>query len=356
MAGTLEDYKKQTYATADAQLNAAVKEKKKQDAATLEAATKVVDDSVAAQKKPYETKLAEAPGEYQAVFDRNALNEELGRQAVELRLANMGLTDSGLGASSQAALTTQRMNADAGARRSMQEYVHGLENAITAVEAEGTAKKTKLKLDADAAFNKWYNSTAAAVYKQADQDAATLYKQAEAARKAALKSTGQTAQNKTVTAPTSTQPPASGTVGTSPQPTDVNTAYQAVKAAVQPALDEVTTWNAAAGGIFNATFWSKPQGDGENVYEDIVEEQMEDRAAFQALSTDQQLIAIALAVGRSVAETWPKEKDNADNGTRIRAAMSKAQQKYGLSDRDYEDLCSFATDVYKLRFGNGGAA
>ena len=35
MAGTLEDYKKQTYATADAQLNAAVKEKKKQSQSSV---------------------------------------------------------------------------------------------------------------------------------------------------------------------------------------------------------------------------------------------------------------------------------------------------------------------------------
>lgn len=351
MAGTLEDYKKITYAAAGQQLDQAAKEKKAADAQALTDAQKVVDEQVATQKAPYETKLEEAPGEYQAQFDRNALSEELGRQAVELKLSDMGLTDSGLNVSSQAALSAQRMNADASTRRSMQEYVHGLEDAIRELDTQGEAKKTQLKLDSDAAFDSWYSSASSSVYKQADKDAQTLF---QAAQKAATvtqtpekQTPPETPEKQTPPETPEKQTPAVTPSGSSNEKTAQEIAYEALRQTVEPVLEKVSEWDASVGGIFNTTFWTGPKGDGENVYEDVVEEQLLEVKAFDELSWEQQMTAIAIAIGRSVAKTWPADDDDADNRTRIAAALTAAKEAHGWTEAEYTRMRTYCNMAYK---------
>ncbi len=386
---TYEEYQKTQRAAADTQIAAAAAEKKAADADALAGEEKRIDSQTESRREPYEEKLARAPGEYQTLFDRHALDEELERQAVEVRMANMGLTDSGLAASSQAAASTRRRRANADARQSLQAYVDELQTAIRQVEAEGEAKKAELRLKSDKAYDTWYAKTKEKAYTQADKTAKTLYKAAQdAARKTtAPKGTatqGTTTQG-TVTPGATTEDAGAaapklpallkgvfdgiqagaqavirgdGVVPTDPQSTD-SAAEQAKKEAdeaarqeaasrkaVEAVVEQVGQLDASAGGIFNTTYWAGPEGDGENVYEDIVEEQLQRVVDFSRLSKAEKANAVAIAIGKSVATTWPEFGQNRSNMVRIETALNCGKKAYGWSDKEWQELRAVAKTAY----------
>lgn len=133
----------------------------------LKGQNEIIESALDNSTKKVQQQIDAAPGEYQRLFDRNALSEEVGRHAAEVKMANMGMSDSGLNRSTQAALSAQRMNADAAARKSMREYVNELENQITDMTVEAENQKKQIGLDAnykdqqdfqswDAADDTWY--------------------------------------------------------------------------------------------------------------------------------------------------------------------------------------------------------
>lgn len=97
--------------------------------------------------------LAATERQYRELFDRNAVEQAVRQKQLQEVLANMGLTDSGLGRSAQTALTLRRAAADADARLGQQHAIdellrQGSEQAAQAVSERDKAL-AQLQSEAD---------------------------------------------------------------------------------------------------------------------------------------------------------------------------------------------------------------
>ena len=105
----------------------------------------------------YEQDIAKVPQQYAAGFNANAVQERINAKNVAERMANMGMTDSGLNRTQQTALTLQRGNADARLREQQQNAIDELTRALTEYKAQQSANKLQ---------------NAGNIYQQADVDTA----------------------------------------------------------------------------------------------------------------------------------------------------------------------------------------
>lgn len=105
----------------------------------------------------YEQDIAKVPQQYAAGFNANAVQERINAKNVAERMANMGMTDSGLNRTQQTALTLQRGNADAGLREQQQNAIDELTRALNEYRAQQSANKLQ---------------NAGNIYQQADVDTA----------------------------------------------------------------------------------------------------------------------------------------------------------------------------------------
>ncbi len=371
-------------ALADEQLKQAAQQRRQDDTAVLNTAKQTVDKQVQEVTAGYRQQQQQATDDTWAMLERNALDEALNRQAVDQRMANLGLTNSGLAVSSQEAVTVRRNYRDQQEKRQLSEYVAKLEEAISQAQAEGEAKKDALQQTSDAKFNDWYTSLEQKAYNNADKTAAQLYEddlkaqeaiekakaaaakaqaeaaakaqaeaakaqaqvakaQAEAAKKAATKQTDSSTKKNT----TANTTPTAQTTAPTPEPSGSSGTNTTQYAAIDRALDSVSNWDASSGGIFNKTFWSGPDGDGQNVYEDIVEEQLFSSQAYKNLSTADKHNAVAIAIGKSVATTWPGKGDATKNITRLRSALLAAQKKLNWSAQTLTQMQQIAAEAYR---------
>lgn len=105
----------------------------------------------------YEQDIAKVPQQYAAGFNANAVQERINAKNVAERMANMGMTDSGLNRTQQTALTLQRGNADARLREQQQNAIDELTRALNEYKAQQSANKLQ---------------NAGNIYQQADVDTA----------------------------------------------------------------------------------------------------------------------------------------------------------------------------------------
>lgn len=105
----------------------------------------------------YEQDIAKVPQQYAAGFNANAVQERINAKNVAERMANMGMTDSGLNRTQQTALTLQRGNADARLREQQQNAIDELTRALNEYKAQQSANKLQ---------------NAGSIYQQADVDTA----------------------------------------------------------------------------------------------------------------------------------------------------------------------------------------
>lgn len=105
----------------------------------------------------YEKDIAKVPQQYAAGFNANAVQERINAKNVAERMANMGMTDSGLNRTQQTALTLQRGNADARLREQQQNAIDELTRALNEYKAQQSANKLQ---------------NAGNIYQQADVDTA----------------------------------------------------------------------------------------------------------------------------------------------------------------------------------------
>lgn len=128
-----------------------------------------VDTSVAAVKAQGEKDIESTNASYEDVFRKNNLNQIINEEQTKERMANLGLTDSGLNRSQQTAIQLQRSNADAATIRNRQAAVDeirkGIAEYVTAAEAQ------KAEIDSTVRSN-WMQ--------KADANAVALYNQQEA--------------------------------------------------------------------------------------------------------------------------------------------------------------------------------
>lgn len=348
---TIADFEKEfldkanagTYATYQQMLKDDEKTKADKQASTQKYITgqgEIIDRATDNSVKKVQEQIDAAPGEYQNLFDRNALSEMVGRHAAEVKMANMGMSDSGLNRSTQAALSARRMNADADARKSMREYVNGLETAITDITVAGESQKQQIALDANKSMDDWFTQLdaqtrsyltsgldanrqnsytyGADMWNAQQENAATVEAakiKAAADTEAAKAQAAKDANNLLIDLMDKggmTYEEASAAVfGGSAQTAEAQHDAQIAKAvgAITEEEYNIAGWN---------TFWSTPAGDGEEVYKQIVRDKLQKTPEYASLTAAGRLEATAEAIGKAVAMTW---EPDGDNGNRIDYAL-----------------------------------
>ncbi len=357
-----------TYATHQQMLKDNEKTKADKQASTQKYITgqgEIIDRATANSVKKVQEQIDAAPGEYQNLFDRNALSEMVGRHAAEVKMANMGMSDSGLNRSTQAALSARRMNADADARKSMREYVNGLETAITDITVAGESQKQQIALDANKSMDDWFTQLdaqtrsyltsgldanrqnsytyGADMWNAQQENIATVEAakiKAAADTEAAKAQSAKDANNLLIDLMDKggmTYEEASAAVfGT---PTQSETTQ--LDAGVKRALTSITQWDVSFGGFFADSFWSAYDGDdGPEIFENIIEEQLRKSESYKHLTPDQQKIAEALAIGRSASITW------GDTGYKDEVRIKKALEAAGYKDDTLAILFDVAIKAY----------
>ncbi len=366
---TLQQIEKEELAKQMKPVNQAVATAEKANADYLTKYNATVDDQVATVTDRYQQDIDGADGKYQEQFDANAIAELVNQKKVEERMANMGLTDSGLNRTQQTALSVQRGNADAATRRSKLEYVQKLEIVINEAVAEGAAKKANKENELNASFAEWKNDLTLKAQQNAAESAQKLYNTQEATLDANYLAQ-LAAEQKKVTTRTGSNAQAQGAGGggngstsTTAQKNPYEIAYaegegfgytnneSAVyakngggvaghQAVAETAMQEAEDWVKRAkldmdiAGI--GTFFGNQNSDGKKVAQRI-EEQLKG-TNFQSLSKSVKSAILAFAVAEMVSTTWDKERDRKDNEARI----TKACQELGADKLVALALCGYS--------------
>lgn len=112
-------------------------------------ASAVVDASTSNAVGKVNTQITELPTYYQSAYDANAIQQKINERKVEERMANLGLTDSGLNRTQQTALAVSKMNKDAAITQQKNAAVSSLKQQIADLEASGELEKMKIKTEAE---------------------------------------------------------------------------------------------------------------------------------------------------------------------------------------------------------------
>ena len=136
-----DDYEKKQLDKAKGQQSQYANERNQVSQNTYNQIANAIDTSTNAVKEGYQKKIDRLPQEYRSLYDANAVQEAVGRRQLEERMANMGITDSGLNRTQQTALTVQRGNADAIVRAQQQKAADELTQALNEVLANAAAQK-----------------------------------------------------------------------------------------------------------------------------------------------------------------------------------------------------------------------
>lgn len=188
MAKTAQQYTDEYYNSGKKVIDTQLQQRQQTDQQTISDIDAALTKSAQAAADKYQKQIDAAPGEAHASFAKNELQEALGRQRAELKMANMGLTDSGLSDTSQAALSVQKANANANTRRDMQNLVSGLETAISDVWTKKESELAEKTMSINKTTDDWYTATMAQLATDAQTAGANAYaadQQAAAAVEAA---------------------------------------------------------------------------------------------------------------------------------------------------------------------------
>ncbi len=156
---------------------------------TLTGTLNLIDQNTQSSIKPLEQKKEALPQQYQSYFDTNALQNLVNQRQLEERMANLGLTNSGLNRTQETALAVQKSNTAAAYNQKKQAAILSLDNQINELIASGNLKKQEATLKSKSALQSQlysledtYNTNRqnyASSMEQADKQAAA---QVEAAR------------------------------------------------------------------------------------------------------------------------------------------------------------------------------
>ena len=126
-----------------------------------------IDKAAAASTGRYQTQIDNAPRESRVQFDQNAVRDAVAKKQVQERLANMGVTDSGLNSSMQTAMAIQKQRADNTVRSEERAKIQAAQDAINQIMAESDSKKAEQGIAIDRATADWYNQLMAQLPTQA---------------------------------------------------------------------------------------------------------------------------------------------------------------------------------------------
>lgn len=121
---------------------------------------KIYDDTVtainnqnaatkSAAKATAEKQIADANARYRRQYDANAIQEVLDRNTLDERMANMGLSNSGLNATQQTAIALARGNRDASTTANRNQFIADTELALQDVYNQSDAAAAESKLAAN---------------------------------------------------------------------------------------------------------------------------------------------------------------------------------------------------------------
>lgn len=327
-----------------------------------------IDQATKTATAQYEQRLEALPGESRALYDKNALNEAVGRMKVRETLANMGLTDSGLSSSMATALTVQKGRADHEVSVNEQKQRQALMSAIDQIVAQGETQKADKAMAIDNATRQWYDDLKARVEESTWADATAAYEadqkyaaQVESARiKAAQdaakyqadydKQRRQYVQKQLTDNPTMDPNMAwANAYAVYPGEDDTANNYYALRRSGYTD-EEINAYMGAGGGeagaealealayskaepllksinmditkFFGKTFWSNKNKDGLLVAENI-EQQFKNNAQYAAMSELEKEVAAAAAIGQMVATSWHQHSDSEENPTRLKVACNQ---------------------------------
>ncbi len=104
----------------------------------------IVDKNISNSVNKVQGEIDKLPTAYQASFDANAIQQKINERQVAERMANMGLTNSGLNRTQQTAINIQRSNADAALRQQMNAATASLKQQIADLYASGESQKADI--------------------------------------------------------------------------------------------------------------------------------------------------------------------------------------------------------------------
>ena len=103
----------------------------------------IVDTNISNSVNKVQGQIDSLPTQYQSSFDANAIQQKINERQVAERMANMGLTNSGLNRTQQTAINVQRSNADAALRTQINSATNSLKQQIADLYASGESQKAE---------------------------------------------------------------------------------------------------------------------------------------------------------------------------------------------------------------------
>lgn len=122
----------------------------------------IVDNATNQAVGKVQTEIDKLPTAYQSAYDVNAIQQKINEREVAERMANLGLTNSGLNRTQQTAINIQRANADAALTQQKNAVTASLKQQIADLYASGENQKAQNKLNVYNAYMDELDSNAVA--------------------------------------------------------------------------------------------------------------------------------------------------------------------------------------------------
>ena len=177
MSKTYDDYYKELLAKNNANAESKIINYNSAIDKQVSEQNKIVDDAINFTTGQYDTKIGETKQDYEELYDVNEVQKKINERNVAERMANLGLTDSGLNRTQQTAIQLSHGNARTNLSISEQKAVDTLKSELAARIADYTAQKQTNLSNAEANKAQFAISAHEAAENNAAANATELYNQ-----------------------------------------------------------------------------------------------------------------------------------------------------------------------------------
>ena len=136
---------------------------------------KAIDTALEPTKQGIQQQIDATPRQYRSLFDANAVQQRVNERILQERMANMGLTDSGLNRSQMTALSAQRGNADNAVRMQQQDAIDKLNQQLAEIMAQASANKQQQSANIFAQAANDILGNRSSLWQNAASNAASVY-------------------------------------------------------------------------------------------------------------------------------------------------------------------------------------
>jgi hypothetical protein len=134
----------------------------------------IVDNAAQQSAGKIQKEIDALPTAYQSAFDANAIQQKINEREVRERMANLGLTDSGLNRTQQTAINIQRANADAALVQQKNAASNSLKQQIADIYASAENQKLEYAAKANADLKSTNESLRQSLFDAAESNAVTI--------------------------------------------------------------------------------------------------------------------------------------------------------------------------------------